>query len=885
MNAEIIYVAAEGLPSENSGFAASYISKKLFELGHRTLFETGCTADAEKLKALITTGLSRSDILLVLGGIEPETGFAAKKAIALITGQMPTESAPALESVKSYCASIGAALTPEYYSAASAPLGAEIYKNELGLCPGISLLVGNKRVILLPRAEGELTHMFEGFVAPTLGGHRITVSRSVNVIGLSEAEIEAKLARLSDRGDFALNIKSIGAEFAVYVSAVAHTTAEAEALCGRAVAAVSVALGKAAYAVDSKGVQFEAVDRLREKNLTVSTAESCTGGMISEMLTDVSGASKVFEYGVSAYSNRIKTEVLKVPESIIASYSAISRETAMYMARNVREISGSSLGVSITGNAGPEASEGKAVGVVFIGIADRENYLVEELNLSPTLSREEIRTIAATTALNLVRRYAEGYPNTLPGMIRYNTVAEIKSTPTIATPVTAPVTEPQRPVAPIIEETKPLHEDKNDVLADVEYKMVFDREDENEFFTADNNEYDFVSSNRFKMTLGAFFAPLGRFFSKFVPVKGDNLKKIIIKSVFLLSLITLIVSAALICTRLTADSRERNIIAKAQEEWFFNEEEREEDGVFSAFTPFVKDNDEIAGWLTVPNTKVNNPVYQTDDNDYYLTHNMNKEKSRYGALFFDYRASLDPDNPSQNATIYGHNMKDGSMFGTLKNYKKLDFYKANPTFTLTVLEEQYTCKIFAVMVMNATAEDDGGYLYNYTTPSFETQGAFIKWVEEARERSLINTTIEVSEHDRVITLVTCTNDFDNARLVIMARLTRYGEDTAVSTSGAVLNPNPRYPEAWYEKHGKDGYKPLGGGNTSAPTSSEANSSDATTSENGTDGASSDASSDDVSSSEPTSSSTSSTEASSDQSSTEATSDQTSVEAASSAATE
>ena len=88
MNAEIICVAAESLPAEHSGFIASYISKKLFELGHRTLFETGCTADAEKLKVLITTGLSRSDILLVLGGIEPETGFAAKKAFAFLLRDM-----------------------------------------------------------------------------------------------------------------------------------------------------------------------------------------------------------------------------------------------------------------------------------------------------------------------------------------------------------------------------------------------------------------------------------------------------------------------------------------------------------------------------------------------------------------------------------------------------------------------------------------------------------------------------------------------------------------------------------------------------------------------------------------------------------------------------
>lgn len=889
MNAEIICVTAESIPSEHSGFIASYISKKLFELGHRTLFETNCTADAEKLKSLISTGISRSDIVIILGGIEPEAGFVAKKAVALITGELPTESSAALESVKNHCTSIGSELTPDYYSVASAPEGAEIYKNELGLCPGISLVINGKRVVLLPYAEGELTHMFESFVAPTLSGHGITASRTVNVIGIGEAEIEAKLSRLSDRGDFALNITKRGAEYAVRVSSVASTTAEAESVCGRAVAAVSVALGKSAYAVDSKGIQYEAVTRLREKGLTVSTAESCTGGMISEMLTDVGGASKVFEYGVSAYSNRIKTEILKVPESIIASYSAISRETAMYMAKNVREISGSTLGISITGNAGPDASEGKAVGVVFIGIADKENYLVTELSLSPSLSRDDIRGIAAATALNLIRRYAESYPNPLPGMIKYNTAAEpavsapvipVTSAPVISEPVVStPVFEVEKAPTP---ESAPALENKADITADMDYKMVFDREDESDFITLNDKEYDFVSSNKLKMTLGAFFAPISTFFSKFIPIKGDSVKKIIIKSVFLLSLLTLIVSAVLICTRLTADSKERKIIAEAQEKWIWNEEEREENGTFSAFTPFIKENDEIAGWITIPGTKVNNPIYQTDDNDYYLTHNMNKEKSRYGALFFDYRASLDPEKPSQNATIYGHDMKDGSMFGTLKSYKKLDFYKANPTFTVTVLSEQYTCKIFAVMVMNAKAEDDDGYLYNYTTPSFETQGAFLKWIDEARERSLINTTVEVTEHDRIITLVTCTNDFDDARLVIMARLTRYGESTSVSSDNAVLNPNPRYPQAWYDKHGKDGYKPSGSNNpSSAPSSSEETSSDATSSGDGAENNSSEVSSDATSSDTTTEDNSSNDASSNDASSTPESSDTENTEETSS----
>ena len=109
------------------------------------------------------------------------------------------------------------------------------------------------------------------------------------------------------------------------------------------------------------------------------------------------------------------------------------------------------------------------------------------------------------------------------------------------------------------------------------------------------------------------------------------------------------------------------------------------------------------------------------------------------------------------------------------------------------------------MVLNATPEDDNGYIYNYTAPSFSSQKSFLSWINEARERSIINTDVDVKANDQIITLVTCINDFDNARFVIMGRLVRENEDSRVETQNAALNPNPRYPQAWYDKRGLEGY--------------------------------------------------------------------------------
>ena len=111
------------------------------------------------------------------------------------------------------------------------------------------------------------------------------------------------------------------------------------------------------------------------------------------------------------------------------------------------------------------------------------------------------------------------------------------------------------------------------------------------------------------------------------------------------------------------------------------------------------------------------------------------------------------------------------------------------------------------MVMNASSKDDNGYIYNFITSDFPDQTAFLKWSDEAKERSIINTSVDILENDEIVTLVTCSEDFKNSRFVVMARKTRADETTPVDTERAVLNTNPRYPQAWYDKNGFDGYTP------------------------------------------------------------------------------
>ena len=147
------------------------------------------------------------------------------------------------------------------------------------------------------------------------------------------------------------------------------------------------------------------VNLLIEKGITVSTAESCTGGMLSQAITSVSGASNIFEIGISAYTSRIKHEALSVPMSVLQSEGAVSQKTAMYMAKNIVALSSSQLGVSITGNAGPSTSENKPIGLVYIAIANEETYFVRKIQLPSSADRDTVRLSCVFNALELIYEY------------------------------------------------------------------------------------------------------------------------------------------------------------------------------------------------------------------------------------------------------------------------------------------------------------------------------------------------------------------------------------------------------------------------------------------------------------------------------------------------
>ena len=201
-------------------------------------------------------------------------------------------------------------------------------------------------------------------------------------------------------------------EVMVRVSAMAKDAGDAEKMMEPVIREIKETAGEFLYGIDVGDLQTAAVKMLKEKGLEAAAAESCTGGYVSKRLTDVNGASSVFQCGVCTYSNRMKRQLLGVKKSTLQKFSAVSPETAAEMAAGVRKLSGAHIGVAVTGNAGPEPSEGKPVGLVYIAVDSDWHKEVFEMNINRRDEnlREMIRYLASSRAIYMLLKTAEEFP-------------------------------------------------------------------------------------------------------------------------------------------------------------------------------------------------------------------------------------------------------------------------------------------------------------------------------------------------------------------------------------------------------------------------------------------------------------------------------------------
>ena len=416
MNAEILCVGTELLLGDTVNTNAAFLAKELAALGLGCYYQTVVGDNPERLKSSIELALSRADIVITTGGLGPTYDDLTKETVAEYFGLPMELHEPSLLKIQSFFCRIGREMTHNNEKQALMPKGAVVFENNCGTAPGLAVEgdKNGKTAILLPGPPREMTLMFESGVRPYLlkKSDKILKSRAIHLFGIGEAKVEDILHdKIKDMQNPTVAPYAKEGEVMLRVTACAESEAEADRMTAPIVEELCGMLAEYVYGIDVMNLQNALVQALTEKNMTAATAESCTGGIISARITDIPGASKVFGYGCCTYENEAKIKLLGVAPETLKAYGAVSRETALEMARGARRLSGADIGISTTGIAGPDGgSEDKPVGLVWVGISCEKGDEAYELRLSRGYSgdRALIRNAAASNALNLAIKTLRG---------------------------------------------------------------------------------------------------------------------------------------------------------------------------------------------------------------------------------------------------------------------------------------------------------------------------------------------------------------------------------------------------------------------------------------------------------------------------------------------
>ena len=406
LTCELLAVGTELLLGEIANTDAQMLSQGLSELGISVYHHTVVGDNPQRLKETVEIAKKRADIIITTGGLGPTADDLTKETIAAAFGKKLVLDRPSLERLYSRW-SFGT-MTKNNERQAWLPEGCTVLVNDWGTAPGCVFEAEGCTVIMLPGPPRECKAMWEHRAKPYLekmtGG--AIVSHFIRLYGIGESAMEDKIAYIMDK---AVNPSAAPyakeGECLVRVTAKGETHEEAEELTKPLMDEICDVLKDYVYGIDANSLEEVVVALLKEKKLTIATAESCTGGYISKRLTDIPGASEVFLGGLVTYSNESKINLLGVNAETIEKRGAVSRETAYEMASKVAEKMGADIGVGITGIAGPGGgSEEKPVGLVYAGVCFKGETEVFELPRRKNSTRERIRLSAASSALDLVRR-------------------------------------------------------------------------------------------------------------------------------------------------------------------------------------------------------------------------------------------------------------------------------------------------------------------------------------------------------------------------------------------------------------------------------------------------------------------------------------------------
>ncbi|EOS32164.1 MAG: competence/damage-inducible protein A [Kineothrix sp.] len=407
MTVELISVGTELLLGNIVNTNAAYLAEKCADLGLSCFYQSVVGDNEERLGAVLKAALERSDIVILSGGLGPTEDDLTKEVSAKVMGRQLVMHEPSKKRIEEYFTSRNMELTENNWKQAMMPEGAIAVNNENGTAPGVIIEDGEKKVILLPGPPNEMIPMFEKSIMPYLEGSdpEVIYSQTVKICGVGESKAETLIKDMIDsQSNPTIATYAKNCEVHLRVTAKAAGEKEAKKLVKPVVKELKNRFGPCIYTTNADiTLEKAVVDLLIANKLTVSTVESCTGGMLAARLINVSGVSDVYKSGYITYSNKAKRRILGIKKGLLEKKGAVSEEVAKEMAKGAAAISRAEVAVSITGIAGPGGgTEEKPVGLVYIACSVCGKIKVRKYNFRG--NRAKIRETAVSSALILMRQ-------------------------------------------------------------------------------------------------------------------------------------------------------------------------------------------------------------------------------------------------------------------------------------------------------------------------------------------------------------------------------------------------------------------------------------------------------------------------------------------------
>lgn len=407
MKTAILSVGTEILFGQIVNTNTVYLSQQMNMLGFDVMYHYTVGDNPKRVEEMIDLAFQDCDLILTTGGLGPTQDDLTKEVACKALDDTLVMMDDVLEEITKYFKTLGREMTENNKKQAIMPSRATVFHNDAGTAPGFALEKDGKYIICMPGPPREMKRMFQKSVVPFLQSmiDGALYYRQIRFFGIGESMLETQLLDLIDnQTDPTLATYAKEGECSLRIASKRATEEDAEHAVDEMLEKVKERVGHHIYSCDDEELAQVVADRLMEQGLTLSSAESCTGGMFASTMTDIPGISQCFDRGLVTYSNQAKMEELGVSAGTLEKFGAVSEETALEMVEGLKRVSGSDVCISVTGIAGPGGgSEEKPVGLVYIGFSYGDKKICKKIQMR-NVNRSWNRHYTLLCMLNVIYR-------------------------------------------------------------------------------------------------------------------------------------------------------------------------------------------------------------------------------------------------------------------------------------------------------------------------------------------------------------------------------------------------------------------------------------------------------------------------------------------------